>query len=94
LAAVRWKTGLSNKFHIIGFVKESKNKKTHSLTVNGVLEALKHSDLLCARKWGEAFNSAIFFILIFLYKYDSKCQEKCKNYIKNQNVIVRPNYFL
>jgi hypothetical protein len=38
------------------------------MTIDGVLDVLKHSYLLCIRNGGDDSNSAIFYLTIFLYK--------------------------
>jgi hypothetical protein len=55
-------------FRVINFERYTKNKKPHSLTMDGVLDALKHSCLLYVRKWGGDANLAIFYLTTILYK--------------------------
>jgi hypothetical protein len=73
-----------DRYQIMSFEHWSKNKKPHSLTMDGVLDALKHSYLLCVRKWGDDLYPAIFYLTVFLYKNNNlSVKIKIEKYIKN-----------
>lgn len=71
-----------------------KNKKPHSLTMNGVLDASEHFASLRQIR-GDNSNSANFYLTTFLYKNTIlDVKKKIENLYKKQNVRMIQNYFL